>query len=1073
MSPKSTQEPSRPPARPYPTVSSQPSFPALEEGVLAYWKREGIFKASIEARPRASEGGREFVFFDGPPFANGLPHYGHLLTGFVKDIIPRYQTMRGARVERRFGWDCHGLPAEMATEKELGVQGRKKILEYGIGRFNEHCRASVLRYTDEWQRYVTRQARWVDFDSDYKTMDLSYMESVLWAFKSLWEKGLVYESYRVMPYSWAAETPVSNFETRLDNSYRERQDPALTVRFRLTPQPGDAAPIDILAWTTTPWTLPSNLALAVGAEIDYVLVQGDGEERILLAEAALSKYAKELGEREILGRLKGSELVGRTYTPLFPYFAGHPNSFSILEGDFVDTQEGTGVVHLAPGFGEDDQRVCEAAGIELVCPVDEQGAFTQEVSDYAGQNVLQANKAIAKALKERGAVVRHETYVHSYPHCWRTDEPLIYRALSSWYVKVTDFRDRMVEHNQSIRWMPEHVRDGQFGRWLENARDWSISRNRFWGAPIPVWKSDDPAYPRIDVYGSLDELEADFGVRLTDLHRPAIDELTRPNPDDPTGRSTMRRVPEVFDCWFESGSMPYAQVHYPFENKEWFEEHFPADFITEYIAQTRGWFYTMTVLSTALFDRPPFQNVICHGVVVAEDGQKLSKRLKNYPDPDAMFAQHGADALRWFLCSSPILRGADLSIDGEGKAIGEVVRLVLNPLWNAYAFFCLYANADDLRARERADAQGVLDRYILAKTRALVEDVQASLDGYDIPEACSHLRAFLDALNNWYIRRSRGRFWKTEKDQDKRDAYDTLFTVLTTVCRLAAPLLPLVTEEIYRGLTDAKSVHLCDWPGPEALPDDRDLVADMDRVRAVSSSALALREEHRLRVRLPLPRLTIAGAAATRLKPYFDLIAEEVNVKEVTAAERSEDFASFELKPNARVLGPRVGKEMKTILAAARAGEWTRDRDGTVQVAGHTLAPEEFDLRLVPKEETEGLAVESLPGQDTVVVLDTRTTPDLEAEGRVRDLVRLIQAARKEAGFDVSDRIAVRVEPALYACCETTLALPGGAQPAREYLQEQVLAAEFQVGEPRKEGDWVLHEGAVGEVSGRLALRRV
>ena len=1065
--------PASPGSRPYPEVPSQPDFPSIEAGVLAHWEAEGVFRASIEARPGADDGGHEFVFYDGPPFANGLPHYGHLLTGYVKDIVPRYRTMRGARVDRRFGWDCHGLPAEMAAEKELGVQGRKAILAYGIEPFNAHCRESVLRFTDEWQRYVTRQARWVDFERDYKTMDRPYMESVLWAFKSLYDKGLVYESYRVMPYSWAAETPVSNFETRLDNSYRERQDPALTVRFRLEPRDGDGAALDVLAWTTTPWTLPSNLALAVGEDIDYALLETGEGVHTVLAEAARAKYAKELGEARHVGTIKGSELVGRTYEPLFPYFAGHPDAFRVLAGDFVDTSEGTGVVHMAPGFGEDDQRVCEEHGIRLVCPVDEQGRFTEEVTDFVDQNVLAANKPIIKHLKEAGKVVRHETYLHSYPHCWRTDEPLIYRALSSWYVKVTDFKDRMVELNQSIRWVPDHVRDGQFGRWLENARDWSISRNRFWGAPIPVWKSDDPAYPRIDVYGSLEELERDFGVALDDLHRPAIDELTRPNPDDPTGQSTMRRVTEVFDCWFESGSMPYAQVHYPFENQEWFEAHFPADFITEYIAQTRGWFYTMMVLSTALFDKPPFQNVICHGVVVAEDGQKLSKRLKNYPDPDAMFDRHGADALRWFLCSSPILRGADLSIDLEGKAIGEVVRLVLNPLWNAYSFFCLYANADGVRAVERADATGVLDRYVLAKTRALLEDVQASLDAYDIPEACSHLRGFLDALNNWYIRRSRARFWKEEHDQDKRDAYDTLFTVLTTVCKVAAPLLPLVTEEIYRGLTDARSVHLCDWPAADGLPDDRDLVADMDRVRAACSAALALREEHRLRVRLPLATLTIAGAGAERLRPYFDLVRDEVNVKSVATAAEIEAFASFELKPNARVLGPRVGKEMKAILAAARSGDWRQDGDGVV-VGEHRLEPAEYALRLVPKDGAEGLAIEGLPGHDAVVVLDTRTSPELELEGRVRDLVRLVQSARKDAGLDVSDRIVLRAEAPIRALVGegNTLALEAGPVTAARYVMEQVLATAIDPEEPAEGAGWSVHEGTVGEVSGRVALRR-
>ncbi|HSS11960.1 MAG TPA: class I tRNA ligase family protein, partial [Acidimicrobiales bacterium] len=554
--------------RPYPDVPSSPRLPDIEEEILASWAAEGTFLASIEQRPAGPEGANEYVFYDGPPFANGLPHYGHLLTGYVKDAVPRYQTMRGRRVERRFGWDCHGLPAETEAEKELGVSGRGPITEYGIERFNDYCRTSVLRYTREWERYVTRQARWVDFEHDYKTMDLTYMESVMWALKQLWEKGLLYEGYRVLPYCWECETPLSNFETRQDDAYRDRQDPAVTVAFALDNG------VTVWVWTTTPWTLPSNLALAVGPDLDYAVFERDGD-RVVIGAGTVDKYQKELATATRIGTIKGTELVGCSYRPLFPYFAGTANAFRVLAADFVNTEEGTGVVHVAPGFGEDDQRAGEAAGIPVVAPVDDRGRFTAEVSDYEDLQVFDANAPIIRDLRERGVLVRHDSYVHSYPHCWRTDTPLIYKAVSSWFVQVTAIKDRMLALNQQITWVPAHVRDGAFGKWLDHARDWSISRNRFWGSPIPVWKSDDPRYPRIDVYGSLDELERDFGTRPKDLHRPAIDALVRPNPADPTGQSMMRRVTDVLDCWFESGSMPFAQVHYPFENREWFENHFP------------------------------------------------------------------------------------------------------------------------------------------------------------------------------------------------------------------------------------------------------------------------------------------------------------------------------------------------------------------------------------------------------------------------------------------------------------------------------------------------------------------
>jgi isoleucyl-tRNA synthetase len=827
--------------------------------------------------------------------------------------------------------------------------------------------------------------------------------------KQLHEKGLLYEGYKVMPYSWKAQTPLSLHETRLDDSYRERQDPAITVRFTLDPVDGEDVPTDLLAWTTTPWTLPSNLALAVGDDIEYAIFEADGR-RLIVGDEARGKFEKELEGLEPVGTVMGRELVGRSYEPLFPYFADTPNAFRVLSAEFVNTDEGTGTVHLAPGFGEDDMATCEAAGIAVVCPVDDEGRFTEEVPDWQGVQVFDANTPIIRALRARERVFKEESYVHNYPHCWRTDTPLIYKALNSWYVDVVAIRDRMVELNQQINWIPEHIKDGLFGKWLEGARDWSISRNRFWGTPIPVWKSDDPAYPRMDVYGSLEELERDFGVKLDDLHRPAVDELVRPNPDDPTGKSMMRRVPEVLDCWFESGSMPFAQVHYPFENQQWFEDHFPADFITEYTPQTRGWFYVMVVLATALFDRPPFKNCLCHGLALAEDGKKLSKRLRNYPDPEDVFDQIGSDALRWFLISSPVVRGGDVRIDPEGKHIADAVRLVINPIWNAYSFFTMYANSDGIEARLRVDSQKLLDRYILAKTEELVRGVEHDLDAYDIAGACGRVLTHLDAMNNWYIRRSRERFWGAgesgQDDADQRDAFDTLYTALVVLCRVASPLLPMITEEIHTGLTGEKSVHLVDWPTLTRDAADPRLVADMDRVRDVCSAALALRADHNARVRQPLAKLTVVGAGMDRIAPHLDLIADEVNVKKVELGESIEAHATFALKVNARVLGPRLGGEMKTVLGAARAGEWQATDDGGVEVAGQRLEEGEYDLTLTPKE---GVACQALPGNDAIVVLDLELTPELIQEGMARDVIRVIQQARKEAGLHVSDRIEVRV----------------------------------------------------------------
>ncbi len=1004
-------------------VPAQPSFPELERDVLAYWKDNDTFRESVAAR---SAGG-EFVFYDGPPFANGLPHYGHLLTGYVKDLIPRYRTMRGQKVDRRFGWDCHGLPAEVEAERLLGISGKAGIVAMGIEKFNQTCRESVLRYTKDWEEYVTRQARWVDFENDYKTLDLPYMESVMWAFKQLHDKGLVYQGFKVLPYCWRCETPLSNTELRMDDDvYAERQDPSVTVRFKL--ESGEW----LLAWTTTPWTLPSNLAVAVGADIRYAVVARPGNaERYILAEDRLAAYAAELGDATRVDTVTGAELAGRSYLPLFPYLAGTSNAFRVILSPEVTTEDGTGVVHMAPAYGEADAAACAEAGIPTVLTVDDHGRFTSMVPDFAGQHVFDANKPIIARLREDGSLVRSQTYTHSYPHCWRCRNPLIYKAVTSWFVEVTKFRDRMVELNEQITWVPEHIKHGQFGKWLSNARDWSISRNRFWGSPIPVWVSDDPAYPRMDVYGSLDELERDFGVRPTDLHRPAIDELTRPNPDDPTGKSVMRRVPEVLDCWFESGSMPYAQVHYPFENREWFDSHYPGDFIVEYIGQTRGWFYTLHVLATALFDRPAFRTCVSHGIVLGDDGQKMSKSLRNYPDVAEVFDTYGSDAMRWFLMSSPVLRGGNLIVTEQG--IRDSVRQAILPLWNSYYFFALYANAEDYVAKSSVGSENVLDRYILAKTRAAVTEIGAQLDVNGIAAACQVLREHLELLTNWYIRRSRARFWAGDTE-----ALDTLYTVLETTCRAAAPMLPLTTEAIWRGLTGAPSVHLADWPDVAGFGKDDGLADAMDLVRATCSAALSLRKARQLRVRLPLSTLTVAHPDARSLAEFADLVRDEVNVKDVVLDTDPARLGTFELAVNPRVLGPRLGAKVQDVIRAVKAGDWTQNGD-VVTAAGIDLGPDEYEVRLTAG--SAGGATAALPGNAGLIALDTEVTPELAAEGVARDVVRLVQQARRDAGLDVSDRIRLTI-----GADEATLA---AVRAHEAFLKAETLTVEltFSAGE--------------------------
>ncbi|WP_416429702.1 isoleucine--tRNA ligase [Paenarthrobacter nicotinovorans] len=1036
-------------------VSASVKFPEIEERILKYWDEDGTFQASIDQRDAGTDGSNEFVFYDGPPFANGLPHYGHLLTGYAKDLVGRYQTQRGKRVERRFGWDTHGLPAELEAMKQLGMTDKTQIEAMGIDKFNDACRASVMKYANEWKAYVTRQARWVDFENDYKTLNVEYMESVLWAFKQLHEKGLTYNGYRVLPYCWKDETPLSNHELRMDDDvYKNRQDQTVTVTFPIKAGASELSKelegVQALAWTTTPWTLPTNLALAVGPEISYaVLPAGPNGVKAASAEAPvtgsfllaadlLGSYAKDLGYDDaaaataaVVSTHSGAELEGLEYQPLWNDFAdaekyGTQNAWRFLVADYVTTTDGTGIVHQAPAYGEDDQKVCEEAGIPVVLSVDEGAKFLPlfahgELASIVGLQVFDANKPITQVLRADGRLVRQASYEHSYPHCWRCRNPLIYRAVSSWYVEVTKFKDRMSELNQEINWIPGNVKDGQFGKWLDNARDWSISRNRYWGSPIPVWQSDDPEYPRTDVYGSLADLEADFG-RLpvnnegqVDLHRPFIDELTRPNPDDPTGKSTMRRVEDVLDVWFDSGSMPYGQVHYPFQNQEWFDTHNPADFIVEYIGQTRGWFYMLHILSTALFDRPAFRNVISHGIVLGSDGQKMSKSLRNYPDVSEVLDRDGSDAMRWFLMSSPILRGGNLIVTEQG--IRDGVRQVILPLWNVYSFFTLYTNAanggEGYEAKLRYDGYAdTLDQYLMANTGDLVRKVTASLDSYDISGACDELRSYLDMLTNWYVRRSRQRFF-----DENVDAFDALYTALEAVCRVSASLLPLVTEEIWRGLTGGRSVHLADWPEASLFPSNPGLVESMDRVQQICSTGSSLRKAANLRVRLPLQELTVVAPGADALEGFAAVVADELNLRSVrlldAATASPEEFGiEQKLVVNARAAGPRLGKNVQQAIKGSKSGDWSVN-DGVVVAGGLELEPQEYTLETVVSESADGgsASVAVLPGGG-FVVLNTEVTPELAAEGLARDMVRAIQQARKDAGFNVSDRIRTTVSAA-------------------------------------------------------------
>ncbi len=986
----------------------------MEKGILSLWRETDAFAESVRRRPADNE----YVFYDGPPFPTGSPHYGNLLAGVIKDVVPRYWTMRGYRVERRFGWDTHGLPVEMEVEKRLGISGPKQIKAYGIDRFNEACRIEVQSNTENWEVLTERIGRWVDFENDYKTMDPEFMETVWWVFKQLWDKGLIYRDRQVLPYSWGATTPLSNFEANLD--YRDTEDPSITVRLETLEDKGPVVRGDyLLIWTTTPWTLPANLAIAIGEDIEYsrVLHQGD---HYWVATALVDSIFE---EAKTVATTAGSALLGLAYEPPFDHFGEERDrgAFRVIGSDDTTVEEGTGLVHMAPAYGEADFFALQDAGIPvLVDPVDANGDFTEEVPEVAGVNIKEADDRLIELLEESGKMVSSTRTTHSYPFCYRTGTPLIYKAIPTWFVAVESFRDRIVELNNTIHWVPEYVGERRFGNWLSNARDWAISRNRYWGSCIPVWECDKCEHQ--EAVGSLDQLEELTGVRPTDLHKHIIDDLGWPCPNCD---GAMIRVPEVLDCWFESGSMPYGQKHYPFENKERFEATFPAKFIAEGLDQTRGWFYTLMILSTALFDQPAFENCVVNGLILAEDGRKMSKSLKNYPDPSGIFDKFGADALRAFLINSPVLKAEPLRFTEEGVA--EVVRTVLLPLWNTYSFFTTYAEADGITLEEMASApppgqRSEMDRWILSMLQSLIADVNTQMEGYYLYNVIPPVLGFIDHLTNWYVRRSRRRFWaarsgSSEDDADKFAAFATLYEVLTTFNDVLAPVLPFITEHLYQDLIarhdpDAvKSVHHRDFPVADETMIDGALEESMATVREVVRLGRNLRKREGHRVRQPLASLTVSSRDKrihAAVADHTDVLVDELNVKEIKTEADEREFVSLSAKANFRTLGPQLGPEMRHFAGLIASLE-PSDIEILINGGEVNLDGRGFKLDDVIVERTphEGTLVET--GDDFAVALDTRVTEALLIEGVAREVISQVQKIRRESGLDVADRIALTI----------------------------------------------------------------
>ncbi len=976
------------------------SFVKSEHKIISFWREKKIFEKSLEN----TKNGKPYIFYDGPPFATGLPHHGHLLASTLKDIVPRYFTMKGRYVERRFGWDCHGLPIEHEIDKKLGMSAQEAVKKLGVKGYNDECRGIVQRFTSEWERTITRIGRWVDFENDYKTMDASFMESVWWVISELWRKDLIYQGTKVVPFSTALGTVLSNFEA--SSNYQDVQDPAVTILFKVK-----NADYYIAAWTTTPWTLPSNLALCMGPEIEYVKVHDkDRDIKFILAKDRLETYSKKRNY-DVLSTHTGSELKGTRYEPLFPYFKNHEadGAFVVLNDNYVTTSDGTGIVHIAPAFGEDDNRVMKEAGMNFIeCPVDDAGKFTDEVTDFVGRHVKEADKDIIKKLKDEHKLYDQSVLVHSYPFCPRSDTPLIYRSIPSWYVNVEKIKDRLLNSNAQINWTPSHIKEGRFGKWLEGARDWNISRNRIWGTPIPIWINDKTNTRHC--IGSIDELHKLSGVKVTDLHKENVDDLTFTISGE---EGVYRRIPEVLDCWFESGSMPYAQLHYPFENKDLFEQGFPAEFIAEGLDQTRGWFYTLTVLSTALYDKPAFKNVIVNGIVMAEDGKKMSKRLKNYTAPDELMETFGADALRLYLINSGLVKAEEQRFSDAG--VKDMVRKALLPWQNSFKFFQTYAEVDGWSpVKNFKTSDNIVDRWLLSNLQTLKKNIAFEMEEYHLYNVVPALFTFIEDLTNWYIRLNRARFWGDGLTDDKCAAYSTLYTALRELTISMAPFAPFFSEHVFQELrlmnpAEPESVHLCSYPTPNESLINSDLEVAVGRMQELILLGRQKRNQVQIKVKTPLKRLTIIHKdqkLLTEISKLSEYVQSELNIKSIEFSTEEEKFIKLYAKANLPVLGKKLGKDMgkyKALIEKLQGSELTLlEEKGSILLDGVTFFPEEI---LVFREAKEG--TEAMSNRFISIDIDTQLDPDLINEGLARELVSRIQKSRKDLNFNVGDRIQV------------------------------------------------------------------
>ncbi len=1008
----------------YAELAGKPNVPEIQEDMLKFWKENSVFEKSVN-----KETDKEIVFYDGPPFPTGKPHHGTILVSFIKDMIARYWTMRGFKVPRVWGWDCHGLPIENQAEKDLGIDDKNYIENtLGIDKFNDKCFEIVSGNNEAWKEYVEQMARWVDYEGAYKTMNPSFMESVMWAFKQCYDKGLIYKDYRVTPYCTHCETSLSISDTRESDSTRPRQDRWIIAKFK-TAEVIDGKPVYFLAWTTTPWTLPSNLCLAVGEALNYSFVDV-GEEIFIACTNVLPKYDKIFGKEPVIVKeCVGSDLVGMTYEPLFPYFAdlAEKGAFRVVTADYVGSDEGVGIVHTAPAFGEDDYWTCKNNNIPLINPVDAKGRFTEEVTDFYSEdndkNVIEMNPVVIRFLYDNGKAVADGTIEHNYPHCWRCKNPLIYRAMDAWYFDVTKIKSRLIELNEDINWVPETIKHGRFGKWLENARDWNISRNRYWSTPIPIWECDTCGDRT--VLGSVDEIEQASGTRLTNLHRQFMDKVTfKCSCENCSG--TKVRVPEVLDCWFESGSVPFAQKHYPFENKEWFDSHFPSDFIVEYTGQIRCWFYYLHVLSVALFDKPCFSNCVVHGTILAKDGKKLSKSSRNYTDPMLLMKQFGTDAFRLYLYQTNAMLVGDLLFDDNG--IQDAYQQIILPYWNACNFFISYANVVGFKPETVSVPQtdNQLDKWILAKLHEATTAIKENMDAYLVNKYVENLISLVDGITNWYIRRSRRRFWDKEMTADKKQALETLYYVLVNTTKLFAPVAPIISEKIYQTLTDGFSVHLESFPEiPEEFKDE-ELLAQVKLVRNVIYLARSIRSKNKVKNRQPLSTLRVvlsekAGNAV--VESFSEIIAEELNVKNVEILESVGSVAEVKYAPNFNEIRNRYPDRIPEIIKAVKTGKFElRAEDALLEING---TQESFDAEiiLVTYQAKAGQHVASEKG--VVVSLDLTLTDELKDEGFARDIVRAVQDARRQMDCAITDEITVEFVGSVpeawvdYICGET------------------------------------------------------